>query len=246
MAEEAWVGGVKDFGQEPGQARPWGHDFDGEERAHKSAGARVERSAGDPTVPVELVGSDGDPYPCSLLGIGLGRAHLHSEIPMPESWGVRLHFDSLSIPGEVQYSTRDGDGWRICVSVGSEPERNRMEPRFPINQAGRITILNPVGSICCNCVLTNISRSGLGLTAAEPAEPGAMVYVVGNFGLVVGEVRHCSQGADGRYGMGLETMGVYASVESVLPDVAGMGRVRFFIKKLRRKVAEAIAGSGRP
>jgi len=194
-----------------------------------------ERDVHNPVVLVEVTGRPGTPYVCELLGIGNGEAHLRSESWIAESSRVILTFDSLAIPGEVLYSNKKGDTYRTAVSLGSEHERKRKEPRFPINQPGRIAILNASGTTSSECMLTDVSASGLGLTAVGPAEAGCMVYVTGDFGLLVGEVRYCRRGADGRYRMGVETTGVYAGTESPRRSVP-------LLQRTRLKIAEIIAG----
>lgn len=194
-----------------------------------------ERDARNPNVLVEVVGRVGPPYTCGLLGIGNGEAHLLSANCFGESSKVILIFDRLAISGEVLYSKRKGDAYRTAVSLGSDRERERKEPRFPINQVGRITILNAAGTICGLCILTDMSGSGLGLTTLHQADLACMVYVVGDFGLVVGEVRHCRRDDNGRYRIGIKTTGVYANTES-------SHRPLTFLQKVRWKAAEAILG----
>jgi hypothetical protein len=66
-----------------------------------------------------------------------------------------------------------------------------------------------------------------------------MVYVAGDFGLVVGEVRHCRRGDDRRYRIGVKTTGVYAGSGSPPRPLTLLERVRW-------KVAESILGRRLP
>ena len=55
----------------------------------------------------------------------------------------------------------------------------------------------------------------------------------GDFGLVTGEVRHCTSAEDGQFRLGLETTGIYGDIGH---------RPLSFLQNVRLKVARAILG----
>jgi hypothetical protein len=203
---------------------------------HMDPGAASASGVADPTIRIGLAGSGGDHFPGTLLGIGNGEAHILSAIWFGESSQVILILDDLVIAGEVQFSSRKQDGYRTAIRLGSELERDRREPRFPVDRLGRITMMSKTGTVRAECRLTDMSRSGLGLIACQPAEEGCMVYVVGDFGLVTGEVRHCTSATDGQFRLGLETTGIYGGIGD--RHCAPLS----FLQKVRLKVARAILG----
>ena len=141
-------------------------------------GAAGAFGVADPTIRIGLAESGGQDFPGTLLGIGNGEAHILSAVWFGESSQVILILDGLAIAGEVQFSSRKEDGYRTAIKLGSELERIRREPRFPVDRPGRITMLRKTGTVRSECRLTDMSRSGLGLIACQPAEEGCMAYVV--------------------------------------------------------------------
>lgn len=79
----------------------------------------------------------------------------------------------------------------------------RREPRFPLDLPAVLMVIGSTGPREAEIRLTDVSASGVGLLSAMPAQVGACVQINLDSGLLFGEVRHCQQGPDGRFRIGV-------------------------------------------
>ena len=137
---------------------------------------------------------------CDLIAIERSQIHLNAKQWIKPGTRASLKFDRIRLAGEVGYCNRQDDEYRTCFVVGN----NRRAPRYPIDEAGSITVLGDEKTASCACRLTDISRFGLSLDAAAAVKVGSMVCVQTDFMLAIGEVRHQMQNPDGTLHMGIE------------------------------------------
>jgi hypothetical protein len=86
-------------------------------------------------------------------------------------------------------------------------DHSRVEQRIQTSQSGRLQTLSPLSFEQVPIQIQDVSRSGFGITAPKPLQPGNLVLVEAGTNSLVGEVRSCqSDGANAfRVGIRLET-----------------------------------------
>lgn len=159
-------------------------------------------SAGGACVTLRSEGSDKN-IACVLRDIGHGRVHLYAgEMIMPET-RVVVAFEQFTMNGEVKYCTSRGNLYTVSVDVTTTPASQRREPRFPVDIPGKVILMSDSGTMAFRGVITDFSRSGLGLTVPVAVEVGSIACIETATMLVVGEVRHCRTEGEGRFVAGL-------------------------------------------
>jgi hypothetical protein len=163
---------------------------------------------------------------CHLVGLWHGEAHLDSEKWIEPGVEVSIHFRLVSLAGTILYCKATSGGYRVSVQIGKDAEHGRREPRFPILMEGIARILGHAEAIVTNGLLTDISRSGLGINLDIAVGIGSMIcFETGQF-VLAGEVRHCRRESEGNYKVGLVISDIFTG-EKRLPDssrVLGMLR----------------------
>jgi hypothetical protein len=120
-----------------------------------------------------------------------------------------LKFDHVAIPGTVLASRKNEDFYRTCVEV-TPSDHVRRDPRFPLDEPCFISVLGNGDETRIKGLLTDFSKSGLGLHSKGYVEIGTMVYVETRSLLIAGEVRHCRPRQNGTFTVGLETTDIFS------------------------------------
>jgi hypothetical protein len=188
-----------------------------------------------PEILLQLIGTDSPPHSCILLGIEHGEIHIRADEWIEPGSHVNATFARISVAGEVLHCTRK-DGWcRISVAVNSTHDLGRRQPRLPVYLPGSVVAFSGNGSDSGRGTLLDVSISGMRLDTSHRVEVGAMIFVETRSVLVVGEVRYCNKREKGGYDAGVE-------VTDVLSDIKSAQNSQGVLKKIRRKLAEAILG----
>jgi hypothetical protein len=183
----------------------------------------------DPNVFLRIDGAEPGSYPCTLRSVGSGQIHLHSQKYFEPGTSVTISFGLVDIPGAVLYSNRKESAILVCVTTTLE---SRGEPRFPMNQAGRLIVLADNATVSLLCTIVDLSRSGIGLQARGAVTVGQMACVETEGALIVGEVRGCEPFESGRYRIGLRLTDIVAGKS---PDVSQDHSVSELIYRFLRK-----------
>ena len=146
---------------------------------------------------------------CKLLGIAGGDAHLFSETWLEPGIEVKIHFTMVSLSGVVVYSKGKQAGYRVSVHLDTGTDRVRREPRFPIQFHGIATVFDDEKAVVVPALLTDISRSGLGMQLEVAAPVDAMICIETESFVVSGEVRFCEEQSEGKYQVGIEVSDVF-------------------------------------
>jgi len=88
----------------------------------------------------------------------------------------------------VSCSAEPSGSYRLGARMVRDEDRRR-EPRFPTDLDAKLLIGS---SMPMSVKVTDVSFSGVGLEAASPIPVGAVVSVDVGFGIVSGEIRHCT------------------------------------------------------
>lgn len=188
-----------------------------------------------PEVLLQLTGTNSPPRSCTLLGIERGKFHVRLDDWIEPASRVSAAFARITLTGEVVYCTRK-DGWyRTCVAIISNDDQSRRQPRLPVQLPGRVVIMADHGTESDQGLLLDVSVSGMRVDVPHRVEPGTMIFVETGSILVVGEVRHCDEGRNGRFEAGVEITDTLYDVKSG-QDSPGVFR------NMRRKLAERILG----
>lgn len=169
-------------------------------------------------------------FPCTLHAIAKGQFHLGSKYYFNEGLNVVVSFGYVEISGVVVSSLRQETSTLRCVAPTNT--ELRAEPRFPINQAGRLIAPKDGGTVLLPCVLSDISRMGMGLRIGCAVDAGQPAYLETEAPLVIGEVRHCVESRrPGEFRAGLRITDILAGER---PRVS---RLHNFTALLSRTVA---------
>ena len=85
----------------------------------------------------------------------------------------------------------------------SHEKYERSEPRFNTGDDAIFQELNPLSLDRQKVKIVDMSKNGLGILAPKSVLPGTIVQVRIKSAVELGEVRHCSAGADRGYRIGL-------------------------------------------
>jgi hypothetical protein len=152
---------------------------------------------------------------CALLGIRYSEVHLRAAHWVAPTSRVTIRFEHVAIAGEVLYSKPMEGSWLVCIGFASDAQ-GRVDPRFPVHIPATVIALRESGSVRTEGMITDVCRSGLGLTVSQSMAPGTMICIETGVILVIGSVRHCyRQKNEELYRVGMEITDVLHGVEQV-------------------------------
>jgi len=167
-------------------------------------------------------------FPCTLHAIAKGQFHLRSKYYFNEGLNVIVSFGYVEISGVVLSSFRQETSTLLCVAPTNA--ELRAEPRFPINQAGRLIAPKDGGTVLLPCVLADISRTGMGVRVGCAVDAGQTAYLETEATLVIGEVRHCVEsGRAGEFRAGLRITDIVAGAR---PRVSRLHNLTAFLSRM--------------
>jgi hypothetical protein len=113
------------------------------------------------------------------------------KVPRKLSEGKRVQVRTgpeCSTAATVLYSVgEDTEHW---ATIKVDPE-NRRESRIPVNASGRLILPHSNPAIAMDALITDVSKSGLGLQTDDFIPVPKPVKIVLDCGIVFGETRHC-------------------------------------------------------
>jgi hypothetical protein len=162
------------------------------------------------------VSSDGE-YTCGakIWSASDGFLRLVVDVPIVVGASVELSFEGCRTEGEVAFCQQWSGGYNVGVQLMNN-RSVRREPRFPIQIAGRLTVLGDQGPQRISVELIDVSASGVGLIAPERIAVGVCVEITLEHGVLFGEIRHCEV-ENGRFRAGVK---MYHMVAKAPPDRA--------------------------
>jgi hypothetical protein len=128
------------------------------------------------------------------------------KVPRELSEGKRLQVrtgPTCSTAATVLYSVgEDTEHW---ATIKVHPE-NRRDSRIPVNASGRLIVTHSNPAIATDALITDVSKSGLGLQIDHVIPVPELVKIVLDCGIVFGETRHCRQVCEstGKHQVGIE------------------------------------------
>ena len=193
------------------------------------------RLVSGPAVLLQLTGTSSPPQSCILLGIEHGKMHVRTDKWIEPASQVTAEFARVAISGEIEYCTRKDNWYRACIAMDRGADDGRRDPRLPVTLSGKVITLSDNGSDSVDGKIHDLSVSGMLVELSHLAEVGSMIFVETDSTLVIGEVRHCHDGRNGHFEVGVE-------ITDILPDIKLQQSSPGVVKRIRRKLAEAILG----
>lgn len=133
-------------------------------------------------------------------------AHLHEEqlvnyvrggLPGKNASELESHLSDCEICQEA-LSSCVGLQFHLHYTGKRLEDQMRGEPRFETKDEAILQELHPLSFERQRVKILNVSRNGLGILAANPVFPGAIVQIRIGKAVELGEVRHCkNHGLDG-------------------------------------------------
>ncbi|HEY4085319.1 MAG TPA: hypothetical protein VGM43_05245 [Bryobacteraceae bacterium] len=184
-------------------------------------------------VPVHISGADVPDFPCELVGVEAGTLFIRAERQIPESSGVKVNLNQVTLPGVVAECQPDGNEWTLSIALSSR--KRRLEERIPGGQEAAIGVVENGRAKLRTCTIVDTSAFGVGLRLGFPLNPGARVCVETGMMMIFGEIRHCNPKLNGDHIAGM-------LIVDVVPDVSRQSPFSIMLNNLRWKLASSIRG----
>jgi hypothetical protein len=184
-------------------------------------------------VPVHISGVDVPDLPCELVGVEAGTLFIRAERQIPESSGVMVNLNQVTLPGVVAECLPAGNDWTLSIALSSR--KRRLDERIPAGQEAAIGVVENGRAKLRTCTIVDTSAFGMGLRLSFPLNAGARVCVETGSMMIFGEIRHCNPKVNGDYLAGM-------LIVDVVPDVSRQSPFSIMLNNLRWKLASSIRG----
>jgi hypothetical protein len=184
-------------------------------------------------VPVHISGADVPDLPCELVGVEAGTLFIRAERQIPETSGVMVNLNQVTLPGVVAECHPAGNEWTLSIALSSR--KRRLDERIPNGQEAAISVVENGRARLRTCTIVDTSSFGMGLRLAFPLNPGARVCVETGSMMIFGEIRHCNPKVNGDHIAGM-------LIVDVVPDVSRQSPFSIMLNNLRWKLASSIRG----
>jgi hypothetical protein len=184
-------------------------------------------------IPVHISGANVPDCPCELIGVEAGTLLIRVERQIPESSGVIVNLNQMTLPGVVAECHPAGNWWTLSIVLSSR--KRRLEERIPGGQEAAIGVVENGGARLRSCTIVDTSAFGMGLRLSFPLNPGARVCVETESMMIFGEIRHCNPKLNGDHIAGM-------LIVDVVPDVSRQSPFSIMLNNLRWKLASSLRG----
>jgi hypothetical protein len=184
-------------------------------------------------VPVHISGADVPDLPCELVGVDAGTLYIRGERQIPESSGVLVNLNQVTLPGVIAECQPVENEWMFSIALSSR--KRRLDERIPNGQEAAISVVENGRAKLRTCTIVDTSAFGMGLRLGFPLNPGARVCVETESMMIFGEIRHCNPKLNGDYIAGM-------LIVDVVPDVSRQSPFSIMLNNLRWKLASSIRG----
>jgi len=184
-------------------------------------------------VPVHISGANVPDLPCELVDVEAGMLLIRAERQIPESSGVMVNLNQMTLPGVVAECHPVENDWMLSISLSSR--KRRLDERIPSGQEAAIGVVENGRARLRMCTIVDTSAFGMGLRLGFPLNPGARVCVETGSMMIFGEIRHCNPKLNGDHIAGM-------LIVDVVPDLSRQSPFSIMLNNLRWKLASSIRG----
>jgi hypothetical protein len=175
-------------------------------------------SAHAPAGRITIACQDDEPnaFPAWIASLDAGGI-VRVQVPRELREGTRIQVQAgpeYSAAATVLYSVGSNDQHWATIQIHREDRRR--QPRIPVDTEARMIIQHPGAPSAANARVTDVSKSGLGLTTDQVVASHTLLKIILDGAIIFAEARHCHEvgGSIPSYRVGVEIQTVILSGEA--------------------------------